>query len=209
MLEVRNRFRNVGLGCVQLPRRLPHTAGLHHRHEHVQVLQLDPPANAIAELHTGRPYEFVYPLIHKQYYPYMAASTIVATRMREMTRTRPEPRTLGGRNEAFASQVPAAHRKCYRRAGLIAHRESGSLSSAAGSNRRWLCTGRWDGHYCPSDWTSAERAAWTAIHRRKSTWSRRQHRHGGGRQSARGWLHAAPCQPRRGDQCDALRKAQL
>src|SRR5215510_14685505 len=103
MLEVRNRFRDVGLGCVQLPRRLPHTAGLHHRHEHVQVLQLDPPADAIAQLHTGHPYEFVYPLMRKQYYPYMPASTIVATMMREMIRARPAPRTRGGRNEAFAS----------------------------------------------------------------------------------------------------------
>ena len=53
MLQFRDRSRNVGLSGVEALRRLPHAAGLHHRHEDVQVLQLHPASDAIAQLHGG------------------------------------------------------------------------------------------------------------------------------------------------------------
>ena len=51
LLQVRNRFGNVGLRGVQVSRRLPHAAGLHDGHEDMEVLQLKPPADAIAHSH--------------------------------------------------------------------------------------------------------------------------------------------------------------
>src|SRR3954453_7004004 len=40
LLQIRNRFRYVGLRRIQASRRLPHAAGLHNCHEGVQVLEL-------------------------------------------------------------------------------------------------------------------------------------------------------------------------
>ena len=51
MLQIRDRSGNVGLEVFEAPRRLAHAAGLHDGHEDVQVLQLHPAADAIAQLH--------------------------------------------------------------------------------------------------------------------------------------------------------------
>jgi tripartite-type tricarboxylate transporter receptor subunit TctC len=58
MLQFRDRPRNVGLGGVELLRRLAHGAGLHDGHEDVQILQLQPAPDAIAQLHVGSHFEF-------------------------------------------------------------------------------------------------------------------------------------------------------
>ncbi len=60
VLQVGNRFRNVGLGGVQLLRRLPHAAGLHDCHKDVHVLQPDPSADAVTHLHDFIPYGNTY-----------------------------------------------------------------------------------------------------------------------------------------------------
>src|SRR5712672_1619142 len=51
MFQFRDRPRNGGLSDAEALRRLPHAAGLHHGHEDVQVLQLHPSSDAIAQLH--------------------------------------------------------------------------------------------------------------------------------------------------------------
>jgi hypothetical protein len=56
MLQFRDRPRNVELGGVEVLRRLAHGAGLHDGHEDVQVLQLQPPPDAIAQLHVRHPF---------------------------------------------------------------------------------------------------------------------------------------------------------
>ena len=56
LLQICDRSRNGGLGGVQELRRLSHAAGLHHRHQDVQVLQLHPASDAIAQLHLGIPH---------------------------------------------------------------------------------------------------------------------------------------------------------
>src|SRR5262249_7349115 len=53
MLQFRDRSRNRRLGAVEAFRRLPHAASLHHGHEDVEVLQLQPASDAIAQLHGG------------------------------------------------------------------------------------------------------------------------------------------------------------
>ena len=55
MLQFRDRSRNGGLGGVQALRRLAHAAGLHDGHEDMQVLQLHPAPDAIAQLHRVTP----------------------------------------------------------------------------------------------------------------------------------------------------------
>jgi hypothetical protein len=42
---------------------LPHAAGLDDGHQHVQVLQLDPPTDALAQLHAAPLYENTYIMI--------------------------------------------------------------------------------------------------------------------------------------------------
>ena len=53
VLQLRDRPRNGGLGSIQDRGRLAHAAGLHHAHQNVQIVQLHPPSNAIAQFHTG------------------------------------------------------------------------------------------------------------------------------------------------------------
>jgi len=53
VFQFRNRSGDGGLGGVQERRRLFHTAGLHNGHQDVDVLQLHPASDAIAQLHLG------------------------------------------------------------------------------------------------------------------------------------------------------------
>ena len=51
MLQFRDRSRNSGLNGVQPFGRLQHAAGLHDRHEDIQVVQFHPASDAISHLH--------------------------------------------------------------------------------------------------------------------------------------------------------------
>ena len=53
VFQVRDRSGNGGLSGVQERGRLAHAAGLHHGHQHVEVVQLHPTSDAIAHLHSG------------------------------------------------------------------------------------------------------------------------------------------------------------
>ena len=55
MLQFRDRSAKWWAGWCSGVRRLPHAAGLHDGHQDVQVLQLHPASDAIAQLHPGTP----------------------------------------------------------------------------------------------------------------------------------------------------------
>src|SRR5882762_6214391 len=86
ILQLRDRSRNVGLGCIEALRRLPHGAGLHHGHEDVQVLQLHPASDAIAQLHVGPHFGFEMTSSDNSNYALMTASTISETKARRPSR---------------------------------------------------------------------------------------------------------------------------
>jgi hypothetical protein len=58
MLQLADGSGNVGLRCVEDFRCLAHAAGLHHRHEDVEILQFHSTSNAIAELHGPIHFDF-------------------------------------------------------------------------------------------------------------------------------------------------------
>ena len=53
VFKVRDRSRNGGLRGIEDLRRLAHAAGLHDRHQDVEVVQLYPASDAVAQLHPG------------------------------------------------------------------------------------------------------------------------------------------------------------
>ena len=55
MLQIRDRSRNAGLCGAETLRRFPHTASLQDSHQDVEVLQLHPASDAIAQLHGAHP----------------------------------------------------------------------------------------------------------------------------------------------------------
>src|SRR5262249_39215443 len=55
MLQLRDRARNGRLRGVQKRSRLAHAAGLRDAHQNMQVVQLHPPPDAIADLHADPP----------------------------------------------------------------------------------------------------------------------------------------------------------
>ena len=56
LFQVRDRSGNGGLCRVQDRGRLAHAAGLHDAHQDVEVVQLHPASDAIAQLHLGIPH---------------------------------------------------------------------------------------------------------------------------------------------------------
>lgn len=51
MLQVRNRFRDGGLGHVDVPRGFAHAAGLHDRHQDIEVTQFEAALDAVVPGH--------------------------------------------------------------------------------------------------------------------------------------------------------------
>ena len=90
-----------------------------------------------------------------------------------------------------------------------AHCAGASLSVTAGAHRRRLSRRRGDRHPGAPDGSMAVGAPRPAIHHREPRRRQRQHRHRGGRQGTRGWLHAAAGRDPACDQCRALQQSQF